>query len=141
MQEPVRNLLEMLKTCTPVLHDDVYVYARVPESCQTENLHAFAIVREDEGLTAIVEESRAVEAGLEIVFKTARITLTVYSALDGVGLTAAFAAALAQRGISCNVIAAIHHDHIFVPLEDGKSALEALLTMQGDAAAKSQYGV
>ena len=41
--------------------------------------------------------------------------LQVHSALDGVGLTAAVAGALAAAGIACNVIAAFHHDHLFVP--------------------------
>ncbi|XXE67240.1 ACT domain-containing protein [Pseudomonas sp. R1-6] len=39
------------------------------------------------------------------------VTLTVHSALDAVGLTAAFATALGNAGISCNVIAAYYHDH------------------------------
>ncbi|WP_265086797.1 ACT domain-containing protein [Ralstonia pseudosolanacearum] len=89
-------------------------------------------------MTAIIEESRAIEARLEIVCRTLRITLNVYSSLEGVGLTAAFATALAQQGISCNVVAAIYHDHIFVPLEDAKRALEALLAMQSEATAKSR---
>ncbi|UZF26791.1 ACT domain-containing protein [Ralstonia pseudosolanacearum] len=138
MQEPIKNLSEMLRTCTPVLHDDIYVYARVPDGFQVENLCSFALIREDEGMTAIIEESRAIEARLEIVCRTLRITLNVYSSLEGVGLTAAFATALAQQGISCNVVAAIYHDHIFVPLEDAKRALEALLAMQSEATAKSR---
>ncbi|WP_323012581.1 ACT domain-containing protein [Castellaniella sp.] len=133
MPEPVRDLLEMLQFCTPVLHDDIYVYARLPQGRQTEDLAAFAVIREDEGVTVILEKNRAVLAGLEIVLQTARITLTVYSALDGVGLTAAFAAALAEQGIGCNVVAAIHHDHIFVPLKDAQRALTALLALQNKA--------
>jgi uncharacterized protein len=43
------------------------------------------------------------------------ITLTVNSSLDGVGLTAAVSQALAEQGIPCNVVAAAHHDHLFVP--------------------------
>jgi hypothetical protein len=43
-----------------------------------------------------------------------------------VGLTAAFAAALAREGISCNVIAGLHHDHLFVPWDRRDDALRAL---------------
>ena len=43
------------------------------------------------------------------------IALRVPSELDAVGLTAAFSAALAVAAISANVVAGLHHDHVFVP--------------------------
>ena len=55
-----------------------------------------------------------------------KITLQVYSDLEGVGLTAAVATALARRGIPCNVVAALHHDHLFVPEGKGPAALRCL---------------
>ncbi len=64
--------------------------------------------------------------GLEFTFVCAWITLKVNSALEAVGLTAAFSSALGDAGISCNVIAAYHHDHIFVPLQEAQKALEVL---------------
>jgi hypothetical protein len=54
------------------------------------------------------------------------ITLTVHSSLEAVGLTAAFSRALSDHGISCNVIAAYYHDHIFVPFKDAATAMEVL---------------
>jgi hypothetical protein len=54
------------------------------------------------------------------------LTLTVHSALDGVGLTAAVASALADEGIPCNMVAAFHHDHVFVPEERAEEALAIL---------------
>ena len=59
-----------------------------------------------------------------------RITLRVFSALDGVGLTAAVANALATRGIACNVVTAYRHDHIFVPSDRAQEAIEALHELQ-----------
>ena len=50
----------------------------------------------------------------------------MHSSLSAVGLTAAFATALGDAGISCNVLAAYHHDHILVPAEDAERALETL---------------
>ena len=48
------------------------------------------------------------------------------SALAAVGLTAAIATALAKVGISANVIAGYHHDHIFVPWSRRYEALAIL---------------
>jgi hypothetical protein len=47
-----------------------------------------------------------------------------------VGLTAAVSAALSREGISCNVVAAAVHDHLFVPLEEACRAMEALRGLQ-----------
>jgi hypothetical protein len=54
----------------------------------------------------------------------------VHSDLQAVGLTAAVAAALTQANISCNVVAAAHHDHIFVPIESGNEAVAVLQALQ-----------
>jgi hypothetical protein len=50
----------------------------------------------------------------------------VHSALDGTGLTAAVSAALAAAGIPCNMVAAFHHDHVFVPAAMAARALAVL---------------
>ncbi|MFA5970449.1 MAG: ACT domain-containing protein [Sphingomonas sp.] len=59
-----------------------------------------------------------------------RIVLEVFSALDGVGLTASVATALADDGIPCNMIAAYHHDNVFVPVQMAQKAVEILMDMQ-----------
>jgi len=41
-------------------------------------------------------------------------------------LTAKFSKALAEKGISCNVIAAYYHDHIFVDIKDTEEAMKIL---------------
>jgi hypothetical protein len=46
--------------------------------------------------------------------------------LEAVGLTAAFANALADGDVSCNVVAAFYHDHIFVDKKDARKAMEIL---------------
>ena len=61
------------------------------------------------------------------------ITLNVFSSLEGVGLTAAVSAALGDNGIACNMVAAFHHDHVFVPSKMGDQALEVLLSLQSQA--------
>ena len=95
--------------------------ARVPAG--VEPLASFV---EDEGLSLLVRRQRADAAGLAYDFVAAWISLSVFSALDAVGLTAAVAGRLAQAGISCNVIAARSHDHLLVPHDRAQEALEVL---------------
>ena len=111
---PVSDLGGMLAGMAPVLDHRQWQFALVTGDPPAD---AFALIREDEGLTAIVA---AKDGGF------ARITLMVHSALDGVGLTAAVATALAEIGIACNVVAGFHHDHLFVPWERRDEALEVL---------------
>jgi hypothetical protein len=80
-----------------------------------------------------VPEEQAVAAGLPVLFRAAWISLTVHSDLDAIGLTAAFASALGQAGISCNVVAGAFHDHIFVPVAQAQQALAVLRALQQDA--------
>ncbi|WP_409995099.1 ACT domain-containing protein [Rhizobium leguminosarum] len=63
-----------------------------------------------------------------------QITLNVNSALDDVGLTAGVAASLAEAGIPCNMVAAYHHDHVFVPSGLADRALNLLVALQGASA-------
>ncbi len=111
---PVSDLSGMLAGMAPLLDARRWAFVAVDGAAPPD---AFALIREDEGMAAIMPA----EDG-----PFARITLMVYSALDGVGLTAAVATALAERGIACNVVAGLHHDHLFVPWARADEALDAL---------------
>lgn len=134
MSNPVTDLAELLRTLQPTLNEGVYVFVSVPPNTDTRSLEPVATFREAEGLTLIVEEQRALKAELPVLFRAAWITLTVHSDLQAVGLTAAVAAALAQAHISCNVVAAAFHDHLFVPVESGDEALAVLQQLQRGSA-------
>lgn len=54
------------------------------------------------------------------------LELSVYSDLQTVGFLAKVAEALAAADVPCNVVAAFHHDHIFVPEAKAKAAIAAL---------------
>lgn len=85
-----------------------------------------AIIGEEEGVTVVVEVGRARAEGWPVTFEAAWLTLAVHSALDGVGLTAAVATALARHGIACNVLAANFHDHLLVPADRVEEAVVRL---------------
>lgn len=118
----IRELDELLRRMEPRLNDGIYVYASAPAPLPG----AVAAVREDEGWCVVMEEHAAQQVGLEGTFRCAWITLTVHSDLAAVGLTAAVANVLAEAGIPANVVAGLHHDHLFVPVDAGERALAAL---------------
>jgi uncharacterized protein len=135
MTTPVSNLSVLLATMKPTLNDGVYVYSSVAHGSDISQLPVIATMREAEGLTVVVAEDVAVSAGLPVLFRCAWITLTVHSDLQAVGLTAAFAKALGDQGISCNVVAGAYHDHIFVPHDEAARAMAALQNLQHAAGA------
>ena len=128
MSSGERDLSKLLAGLEPELHDGEWVFAVADDPA---GLDPIATVREAEGLTVVVPRASADAAGLDYDFVAAWITLTVHSSLDAVGMTAAFAAALTERGISCNVIAGSFHDHLFVPVDRAADAVEALRALGG----------
>lgn len=130
MSAAISDLNQLLRSMTPHLHEGVYVYCLVPQGTDVAGYSPVVTVQEDEGISLVLREDIALSAGLEILFRAAWITLTVHSDLQAVGLTAAFSNALAGAGISCNVVAGVFHDHIFVPMEQGQAALAALRALQ-----------
>jgi hypothetical protein len=138
MDKPIADLPELLRGLSPALHGAVFVFATLPPGTDPSSVAALATFHEAEGITVIVEEPEARRANLPVLFRSAWITLTVRSDLQAVGLTAAVATALAAANISCNVVAAVHHDHLFVPIADADAAMDVLRALQRDAAAQAR---
>ncbi len=86
--------------------------------------------KEEEGFTWIISQEEALKRGLDYDHVWAHISLGVTSELDMVGLTAKFSSALAEEDISCNVVAAFFHDHIFVPFEKRANAFDILSVLK-----------
>lgn len=137
MEPPARDLGILLRSLRPVLRPGTYAFAIAPEGTDLAALAPVATFREAEGLTIIAEVGRVVRAGLPVLFRAAWITLEVHSDLTAVGLTAAVSTALTRAGISCNVVAAACHDHLFVPVEAASAALACLEALQRDHIAKT----
>lgn len=123
----ISDLGLLLKSMAPKLVDGSYVFCTVAGPI-TEFLvfDPVATFQEKEGLTLILDESKAIEAGLSYDGRFRQITLTVHSSLEAVGLTAAVSSKLAACGISANVVAAYYHDHVYVQEEKALEAMEAL---------------
>lgn len=133
MSEPVRDREAMIAAMEPRLDTQAWRFVLVsPDNAPQLLGAAIGTFREDEGVTAIVPSELADELGIEGP-DFARITLMVHSDLEGVGLTAAVAGALADAGIACNMVAAFHHDHAFVPAALAEKALDVLRELSASA--------
>lgn len=136
MTRPIRDLDILIGTMQPELHEGVYCFATLAAdtAVQLNAAEILASIVESEGLSVVVREETALKHGLPTDFRAAWITLNVHSDLAAVGLTAAFATALGQAGISCNVVAGNCHDHIFVPYGMADKAVQTLKDLQQNAA-------
>jgi hypothetical protein len=121
MGERERDAAGMIRSMSPRLLFGIFVFRTVAGEDAARLLpEARAMVVEDEGLSLVLPGAP------EDPLAMRQITLDVHSALDGVGLTAAVATALARAGIPCNMVAGHHHDHVFVPAGDAERALDVL---------------
>lgn len=131
-----QDLGRLLAGLEPHLHPDLLVYASVDPGVAIPKVDAFATIVEEEGTTLVLRAEDAEAVELHPEFPCRRIELRVHSSLDAVGMTAAFATALADHGISANVIAGLRHDHLLVPVDEAERALAVLLDLQRRAAAQ-----
>lgn len=127
---PITDLATLLSGLEPEQQPGTYVFATLTPHQEVPASDLVAMVREREGTSVVVEEQEAARLGLQPVMRCVWITLAVHSDLHAVGLTAAFARALGDVGISCNVVAGAHHDHLFVPPAQAADAMAALRALQ-----------
>lgn len=132
MKEVVRDRDAMIAAMDPVLRDGRFIFCTTASEAAARACREAAIGMfvEAEGQSFLLPAERARALGFETDQEMCQITLNVHSALDGVGLTAAVATVLAACDIPCNMVAAYHHDHVFVPAESAAAALAALLALQ-----------
>jgi uncharacterized protein len=125
------DLRKLLQNMQPERHPGDYVFCTVDSFEQAAGLEPVCIFREQEGFTIILPKAQAEAKSLPYSLGCTWITLTVHSSLAAVGLTAAVSRTLAEENISCNIVAAYYHDHLFVPVEDGERAMQALVALTG----------
>ena len=120
------NLSILLKNMQPTLHTGEYVFCTTNNITNIDYADILMSFKETEGTTLILKKEIADKHKLKYPIVAAWITLTIHSSLAAVGLTAAFAHALTAENISCNVVAAFYHDHIFVGVGDAEKAIGVL---------------
>ncbi len=126
------NLSKLLKTLKPEHVPGDYVFCSVPSLNALDLNEIQCSCKEKEGISIVLRKEYADKLKLDYSLVMAWITLTVHSSLEAVGMTAAFSKTLAEEGISCNVVAALHHDHIFVGKKDVGKAMKVLESISGD---------
>ena len=129
------DLGQILQELAPELRAPDYVFCCLPEApygayAQCKPL---ASIAEDEGLTLVLERDQADAEGLPYTGTFRCISLGAFSSLEAVGLTAAISATLTRSGISANLLAGFHHDHILIPAHQADEALQLLLQLSAEA--------
>ncbi len=123
-----RNLNALLSGLSLYRHDGIWAFQH-----HSENHFEAAIMtfREREGWTGIVPASRAAATP-----QWAWLELAIHSDLEAVGFLAAITTALADKGIACNAVSAVYHDHLFVPYDRADDAIDVLRRLQKSASDK-----
>ena len=136
MPEVVGEMQAMVASMEPVLVPGEVVFCTTldGEILSRALPKARSVFAEKEGASLILPLAEAEALGLDVGQPMRQITLQVFSALDGIGLSAVVASALAAAAIPCNIVAAFHHDHVFLPAGMADRALEVLRATQERAA-------
>jgi uncharacterized protein len=118
----------MLRNLGAYLRPEKYVFCTLPDGNYGVLPHTtpLASIMENEGLTLVLTQQNAEDAGLHYEGTFRCISLKLHSSLDAVGLTAAVSGELASHGISANMLAGYHHDHLLVPSVDAERAVHIL---------------
>jgi ribosomal protein S18 acetylase RimI-like enzyme len=125
------DLSRLCASLEPRLHRGVFVFCELSDDRVPPGLDVRFVFREDESTTVVVPVEQAAATGLAGECPSAWITLGAGSDLAAVGFLAVITARLATAGISCNVVSAFHHDHLFVPAAKAADAMSVLTVLQG----------
>lgn len=135
MPKVANTAFDMISGMTPTVRPGTYVFISTTDPTVVASLTSQAIstFEEDEGMSMLIPLDLAKKSGFSVDQPMSCITLNVYSSLEGVGLTSAVSTALGDQSIPCNMVAAFHHDHVFVPSEMCDRAMDVLTSLQKQA--------
>lgn len=115
----INNLNILLKNMKPELNKKEFVFVTVSSDkfndLIQESIDPKLIFEEKEGITLILEKTKAKKHKLKFESSWAMITLTINSDLQAIGFLATITNKLAENKISVNAISAYYHDHLYVP--------------------------
>jgi uncharacterized protein len=77
-----KNLVELVKSMNPKLNDGVYVFATIKDFGLIRREDTICEFKEKEGITIVIEKSRADALNLKYDFVAAWITLMGHSSLE-----------------------------------------------------------
>ncbi|KAJ5287422.1 hypothetical protein N7478_003108 [Penicillium angulare] len=137
MATGIENITTLLSTMEPTLDPEIYVFITTTKplsSLPLSTLNPQLIAQEKEGITIVTTEALATSHGFdEVVFPCQKISLTIHSSLEAIGLIAAITDRLKNSGISTNVVSGFFHDHIYVPARRAEDAMQVLEQLTIDA--------
>lgn len=108
------------------LNDGEYVFCLIKDQKKINSINFICSFKELNGFSIIMSKIDAINNGLYFYLTLAWITLETTTSLDSIGITSLFSQALANEKISCNVVASLNNDHIFVPFDERYKAIEIL---------------
>jgi hypothetical protein len=130
--EAESDIVNLIRNMQPRLDEQPFVFCQLVEKTwRNLAITPICLFKENEGWTAILEETEAIRAGISYEGTWAHIVLEVYSDLNAVGFLAQITSVLAENGIPVNPVSAFHHDHLFVPWELRDTALMVLRRISG----------
>ncbi len=112
------------------LNKGEYVFCFVKELNMISSIDILCSFKEINGYSIIISKNTAISNSLKYDFISAWITFDTITHLDSIGITSLFSSALSNENISCNVVASLNNDHIFVPFKKRIKALEILNNLE-----------
>ncbi len=143
------SLSTLLSTMKIVAHPTTYVFATIPSSRLADfpiPLSSIILLFREpctsppDQTTLIIPETLATTHTIPHIYVCKMLTVNVHSSLEAVGFMAVLATKLAERGISVNPVSGYFHDHLFVPVERAREAVEVLEGLREEAAGEGGQG-
>ena len=126
------DLEDILENLHPSLVDESFVFitSKEPINVLVNSLNPVATFTEDEGSTLVITKAIADENSIQYDTVFNCISLGVHSSLEMSGLIATISGELFKNNIPANVFSGYFHDHIFVPIDKAKLALEIISSIR-----------
>ncbi|MGY5861841.1 MAG: ACT domain-containing protein [Candidatus Thorarchaeota archaeon] len=126
-----KDLETLLRSMRPNLSESQFVFCNIsPDKFSTLKAEPLFVFKEEEGVTIILEKWQADSESLDYDNVWSWIALTVHSSLSAIGFLATITSKLFENHISVNVVSAYFHDHLFVPQDKARLAMQVLDDLQ-----------